>query len=55
VRWPRVHRYSEEYEAEVPSAKEGATCHHPATAIRDSGLPDLLSGCSVVAPKGVPV
>jgi hypothetical protein len=43
VRCPRlrVHRHSKECEAEAPFAKEEATCHHPATSIVDSGLPDF--------------
>jgi hypothetical protein len=57
VRWPRlrVHRRSEESEAEEPSTREEVTRRRPATlyGVRDSSLPDTQRGCSARGPKGV--
>jgi hypothetical protein len=57
VCWPglRVHRHSEECEAEEISAREEVMRRHPATlfGVGDSSLPDMPRECSVGAPKGV--
>jgi hypothetical protein len=41
--WTGVHRHSEEFEAEEPSAGEEATrrCRVTLCGVRDSGLPDM--------------